>query len=168
MQLNDFDNYAIRGLGVNGFTLDSSVINASAKNGTSAAVDEGSISFGVRAGTTGLTGTAASPTPRSKMASRTAPAPWPAQRSTGRSLRDRRRASHATVRGAGRSGGGRSGYGRRTTLSSRGFSTCNSWRPATFSAGHERRSCQRRRAGSLCIPIRFRRPHIPSSSTTAC
>ena len=58
MQLNDFDNYAIRGLGVNGFTLDSSVINASAKNGTSAAVDEGSISFGVRAGTTGLTGTA--------------------------------------------------------------------------------------------------------------
>ena len=45
MQLNDFDNYAIRGLGVNGFTLDSSVINASAKNDTSAAVDEGGVSL---------------------------------------------------------------------------------------------------------------------------
>jgi len=54
MQLNDFDNYAIRGLGVSGFTLSNSVINASAKNGTSAGVDEGSVSFGVRAGTTGL------------------------------------------------------------------------------------------------------------------
>jgi large repetitive protein len=60
MRLNDFDNYAIRGLNVNGFTLNGSVTNAigAGKNGTSAASDEGSVSFGVRAGTTGLTGTA--------------------------------------------------------------------------------------------------------------
>lgn len=59
MQLNDFDNYAIRGLGVSGFTLDNSVIKANTgTNGTNVGVDEGSVVFGVRAGTTGLTGTA--------------------------------------------------------------------------------------------------------------
>ena len=59
MQLNDFDNYAIRGLLVNGLVLSNSVINAATgMNGTSVAVDEGSVSFGVRNGTNGLTGTA--------------------------------------------------------------------------------------------------------------
>jgi hypothetical protein len=56
MQLNDFDNYAIRGLGVDGMTLSSSVVNGT--NGSSTALDEGAVVFGVRAGTTGLTGTA--------------------------------------------------------------------------------------------------------------
>ena len=59
MQLNDFDNYAIRGLVVNGFALNNSIVNAATgTNGTSVAVDEGSVSFGVRNGTNGLIGTA--------------------------------------------------------------------------------------------------------------
>jgi Ca2+-binding RTX toxin-like protein len=62
MQLNDFDNFGIRGLQVNGFSLTNSVVNSTAsgvsKNGTSNAVDEGSISFGNSAGTNGLIGTA--------------------------------------------------------------------------------------------------------------
>jgi hypothetical protein len=62
MQLQDFQNYAIRGLLVSGFTMTNSNVTVSsfASNGTSAAVDEGSVSFGTRApgGTTGLTGTA--------------------------------------------------------------------------------------------------------------
>jgi large repetitive protein len=43
MQLNDFSNYAIRGLGVVGFELRDSVISGS--NGSSDALDEGSVSF---------------------------------------------------------------------------------------------------------------------------
>jgi hypothetical protein len=59
MILQNFGNHAIRGLSVAGFTLANSTINTtSGKNGTSNAFDEGSVIFGVRAGTTGLTGTA--------------------------------------------------------------------------------------------------------------
>jgi VCBS repeat-containing protein len=62
MQLNDFGNYAIRGTNVDGFILNSSVINATGagKNGTSAAIDEGSVIFGTRIPpfVNGLTGTA--------------------------------------------------------------------------------------------------------------
>ncbi len=43
MQLNDHDNFAIRGVTVTGFTLASSVIDGA--NGTSNAADEGSVSF---------------------------------------------------------------------------------------------------------------------------
>jgi hypothetical protein len=43
MQLNDFDNFAIRGTMVTGFALNHSVING--VNGNSAAFDEGAISF---------------------------------------------------------------------------------------------------------------------------
>ena len=43
MQLNDFQNFAIRGTGVTGFSLLNSVINGT--NGTSMAADEGSVSF---------------------------------------------------------------------------------------------------------------------------
>jgi hypothetical protein len=50
MQINDASNFAIRGVGVQNFTLASSVVNGA--NGTSAGLDEGSISF------SGLTGSA--------------------------------------------------------------------------------------------------------------
>jgi uncharacterized repeat protein (TIGR01451 family) len=43
VQLNDFDNFAIRGTSVTNFVLANSVINGA--NGTSAAADEGSVSF---------------------------------------------------------------------------------------------------------------------------
>jgi hypothetical protein len=43
MQLNDHQNFAIRGVNVTGFTLADSVINGS--NGTSTAADEGCVSF---------------------------------------------------------------------------------------------------------------------------
>jgi len=43
MQLNDFENFAIRGTDVTNFALDNSIINGS--NGNSAAFDEGSIRF---------------------------------------------------------------------------------------------------------------------------
>jgi len=43
MQLNDFDNFAIRGTDITNFALDNSTINGS--NGNSAASDEGSVSF---------------------------------------------------------------------------------------------------------------------------
>ncbi|HRQ64617.1 MAG TPA: Ig-like domain-containing protein [Xanthomonadaceae bacterium] len=43
MQLNDFSNYAIRGINVVGFTLTNSVVSGS--NGNSAADDEGSVRF---------------------------------------------------------------------------------------------------------------------------
>jgi hypothetical protein len=62
MLLRDFQNYAIRGIAVSGFTLANSTVEVAAysSNGTSAASDEGSISFGSRAPSsqTGLTGTA--------------------------------------------------------------------------------------------------------------
>jgi VCBS repeat-containing protein len=46
MQLNNFQNFGIRGFDVNGFTLANSVVNAtSGTNGNNAASDEGSISF---------------------------------------------------------------------------------------------------------------------------
>ena len=50
MQLNDFPNFAIRGIGVSGFSLTNSVVNG--VNGTNAAIDEATIAFD------GLTGTA--------------------------------------------------------------------------------------------------------------
>jgi hypothetical protein len=53
MQLNDFDNFAIRGTGVTNFTLDNSTINGS--NGNSAAFDEGSVSFENLSGTAHFT-----------------------------------------------------------------------------------------------------------------
>ncbi|RUY16646.1 hypothetical protein EN991_10630, partial [Mesorhizobium sp. M7A.F.Ca.US.005.03.2.1] len=61
LQLNDFDNFGIRGFEVNGFALTNSVVNAtSGTNGTSAAADEGSISFrAADAAHNGLTGTVA-------------------------------------------------------------------------------------------------------------
>ncbi|MEA3043358.1 MAG: hypothetical protein QOH47_1196 [Sphingomonadales bacterium] len=59
MNLHDFDNFGVRGLNVNGFIFNNSIVNAlTGTNGTSAALDEGSIIFGVAAGTNGLTGTA--------------------------------------------------------------------------------------------------------------
>ncbi len=50
MQLNDFPNFAIRGIGVSGFSLTNSVVNGA--NGTNGAIDEATIAFD------GLTGTA--------------------------------------------------------------------------------------------------------------
>jgi hypothetical protein len=60
MQLNGFENFGIRGLQVNGFSLSNSVVEGTGagKNGTNNAFDEGSISFGNVNGTNGLTGTA--------------------------------------------------------------------------------------------------------------
>ncbi|HEX7183643.1 MAG TPA: hypothetical protein VF756_17540, partial [Thermoanaerobaculia bacterium] len=62
MLLRDFQNYAIRGIAVSGFTLANSTVEVAAygSNGTSAAADEGSISFGSRAPSSlaGLTGIA--------------------------------------------------------------------------------------------------------------
>jgi VCBS repeat-containing protein len=63
MQLNNLSNYGIRGLLVNGFTLDHSVIDAGAAgntNGSTTALDEASISFGKLGpgAINGLTGTA--------------------------------------------------------------------------------------------------------------
>ncbi|MDB4950224.1 MAG: outer rane adhesin like protein [Gemmatimonadetes bacterium] len=51
LQLNGFSNFAVRGVGIDGFTLASSTV--SGMNGTSAAGEEGSLSF------SGLTGAAA-------------------------------------------------------------------------------------------------------------
>ncbi|MEO7254600.1 MAG: Ig-like domain-containing protein [Casimicrobium sp.] len=61
MQLNDFQNFAIRGFSVDGFVFDNSVVNGT--NGTSAVENEGSISFGANSGepggpANGLTGVA--------------------------------------------------------------------------------------------------------------
>jgi Bacterial Ig domain/Cadherin-like domain len=61
MQLNDFDNFAIRGFSVNGFTMSNTVINGT--NGNSATQNEGSVSFGANTGepggpANGLTGSA--------------------------------------------------------------------------------------------------------------
>lgn len=62
MQLNDFQNFAIYGRGVDGFTLANSNVQASgaAKNGTSDALNEGSITFGAPSpsAVNGLIGTA--------------------------------------------------------------------------------------------------------------
>ena len=60
MQLNDFQNFAIRGLTVSGFALANSTVNGA--NGSSVSIDsygEGSVYFGSSAGATGLTGSAA-------------------------------------------------------------------------------------------------------------
>jgi hypothetical protein len=59
MQLNDFQNFAIRGLAVSGFTLANSTISGA--NGTNPSIDsygEGSVYFGTPLGATGLTGSA--------------------------------------------------------------------------------------------------------------
>ena len=59
MQLNDFDNFAIRGTAVNNLTMDN--VDVSGTNGTNAAIDEGSVIFGyttVVDTTAGITGSA--------------------------------------------------------------------------------------------------------------
>ncbi|HEX6371294.1 MAG TPA: Ig-like domain-containing protein [Longimicrobium sp.] len=53
MQLNDFANFAVRGVNVAGFSLGNSVVSGT--NGTSAAVDEGSISFSELTGSAAIT-----------------------------------------------------------------------------------------------------------------
>ena len=61
MNLSNFNNFAIRGLNVNNFVLEYCTINhSSGKIGDNAAIDEGSIYFGIEnpGGTNGLTGTA--------------------------------------------------------------------------------------------------------------
>jgi len=64
MQINDHQNFGIRGFNVNGFDLADSTVNSIAsgtsKNGTDAATDEGSIYFGAEnpGGINGLVGTA--------------------------------------------------------------------------------------------------------------
>ncbi|PKN94770.1 MAG: hypothetical protein CVU44_02890 [Chloroflexi bacterium HGW-Chloroflexi-6] len=61
MNLSNFNNFAIRGLNVNNFILEYCTINhSSGKIGDNAAIDEGSIYFGIEnpGGTNGLTGTA--------------------------------------------------------------------------------------------------------------
>jgi hypothetical protein len=50
MQLNDFQNFAIRGIGVTGFTLANSIVNGA--NGSNGAIDEATVAFD------GLTGSA--------------------------------------------------------------------------------------------------------------
>jgi hypothetical protein len=57
MQLNDFQNFAIRGVTVDGFSLANSTINATGagKNGTSDIENEGSISFSDLTGTASIT-----------------------------------------------------------------------------------------------------------------
>jgi hypothetical protein len=54
MQLNDFSNFAIRGVSVDGFTLASSTISGA--NGTSAPAGEGSLSFSELTGAAAVTG----------------------------------------------------------------------------------------------------------------
>ena len=59
MRLYNFDNYAIRGVSVNGFTMSNCVVNTvSGINGSNLSLDEGSVVFGGRNGTVGLTGLA--------------------------------------------------------------------------------------------------------------
>jgi hypothetical protein len=63
MNLHDFQNFGIRGISVDGFSLANSTVNAtasaSAKNGTTDAANEASVKFGTDDGiTNGLTGTA--------------------------------------------------------------------------------------------------------------
>jgi len=58
MQLNGFQNFAIRGLTVSGFTLANSVING--VNGNSAAAREGSVSFAELTGSASVTSTSIS------------------------------------------------------------------------------------------------------------
>jgi len=53
MQLNDFQNYAIYGNNVNGFTMSNTVVSGS--NGNNAAVDEGSIAFDNLLGSASIT-----------------------------------------------------------------------------------------------------------------
>lgn len=57
MQLNDFSNYGIRGLSVNGFSMSNSNVQSNfGKNGDSDADNEGSIVFGTPTSLNGLTG----------------------------------------------------------------------------------------------------------------
>ncbi len=58
LQLNDFQNFAIRGLTVSGFTLANSVING--VNGNGAAADEGSVSFSELTGSASVSSTSIS------------------------------------------------------------------------------------------------------------
>ncbi|MFZ1621920.1 tandem-95 repeat protein [Dokdonella sp.] len=53
MQLNDFNDFAIRGQTVNGFSLANTAINGT--NGNSAAADEGSVRFGELTGSVSIT-----------------------------------------------------------------------------------------------------------------
>ena len=57
MQLNDFQNFAIRGLGVTGFTLSNSVINGTNGNNAAGGFNEGSVSFSNLAGSVSVTST---------------------------------------------------------------------------------------------------------------
>jgi hypothetical protein len=57
LQLNDFQNFAIRGIGVVGFTLSNSVINGTNGNNASAPFNEGSVSFSNLTGTASVSGT---------------------------------------------------------------------------------------------------------------
>lgn len=53
MQLNNFDNFAIRGTNVSGFTLSNSVINGT--NGTNDTIDEASVAFNELTGSASIT-----------------------------------------------------------------------------------------------------------------
>jgi hypothetical protein len=56
MQLNDFQNYGIRGINVSGFTLSNSVVNTtSGFNGDNTALNEGTVSFDNLSGTSSIT-----------------------------------------------------------------------------------------------------------------
>jgi len=57
MQLNDFQNFAIRGTSVSGFTLSNSVINGTNGNNASAPFNEGSVSFSELTGSVSITST---------------------------------------------------------------------------------------------------------------
>ncbi|MFN7985947.1 MAG: Ig-like domain-containing protein [Thermoanaerobaculia bacterium] len=60
MQLNDFQNFAIRGIGVTGFTLSNSVINGTNGNNGAGGFNEGSVSFSNLAGSVSITSTSIS------------------------------------------------------------------------------------------------------------
>lgn len=78
MQLNDFDNFAIRGNNVNGFSLANSVVNGASGNTianiTGDSYGEGAIFFGNNGGAgripTAVRATSASPTARSAAVAR--------------------------------------------------------------------------------------------------
>lgn len=60
MWIHDHSNYGIRGTGVNGFTLDNSVVNGTNGTNVSAPFNDGSLSFDNLSGTSGVTNSAIS------------------------------------------------------------------------------------------------------------
>ena len=56
MQLNDFQNFAIRGFNVNGLTISNCIVNGN--NGTNADINEGAVYFGKAREINGVTGSA--------------------------------------------------------------------------------------------------------------